>query len=76
MTQTDSFAYDPDAYDDIPSYEWNEDFDVDDFAETIEVSSCRCAAPVMVNSGSCTLSSSACSGFISRQCLVTQLFSI
>ena len=31
-----SMGYDPESYDHIPSYDWDEDFRIDDFARTIE----------------------------------------
>ena len=36
MHQTASLAYDPGTYDDLPTYEWNVCFDIDNFAEFIE----------------------------------------
>jgi len=36
MNQTASLAYDTETYDDFPNYDWNENFDIDGFARTIE----------------------------------------
>ena len=36
MDSSTILAYDPETYDDIPTYEWNEDFRVDDLKRTIE----------------------------------------
>ena len=35
MTRFASLAYDPESYDDLPSYLWNEDLDLDSFAREI-----------------------------------------
>ena len=37
MNQTASLAYDPDNYDHIPNYNWNPHFDLDKFAQIIDV---------------------------------------
>ena len=38
MDQTAALAYDPESYDDIPTYVWNENFDIQRFEDTIEQS--------------------------------------
>jgi len=37
MTETASLVYDPDTYDDIPTYDWNERFDPANFSITINI---------------------------------------
>ena len=36
MQMTTSLMYDPDTYDDIPTYQWDERFSIDSFARTID----------------------------------------
>ena len=36
MLETASLVYDPETYDDFPTYEWNARFNIDDFARIIE----------------------------------------